>query len=57
MSYVDGFVVPVPAANKEAYRKMAEAVAPVFRKHGALRVVECWAMTSLRGKSRTSGDR
>jgi len=42
MTYVDGFVVPVPAGKKEAYREMAAAAAPVFKDHGALRQVECW---------------
>ncbi|QCT18251.1 DUF1428 family protein [Jejubacter calystegiae] len=43
MKYVDGFVVAVPAANKEAYREMAAKAAPIFKEFGALRVVECWA--------------
>ena len=42
MSYVDGFVVPVPAGNKEAYRAMAAKAAQVFMEHGATRFVECW---------------
>lgn len=42
MPYVDGFVVPVPMANKEAYSKLATEAAAVFREYGALRVVECW---------------
>ncbi|WP_437293353.1 DUF1428 domain-containing protein [Sorangium sp. So ce426] len=42
MSYVDGFVVPVPAGKKQAYRDLAEKVAAVFKAHGAIRVVECW---------------
>lgn len=42
MAYVDGFVIPVPAGNREEYRKVAAIAAPVFKKHGALRVVECW---------------
>jgi uncharacterized protein YbaA (DUF1428 family) len=42
MSYVDGFIIPVPAEKREAYRKVAEIAAPVFKEHGALRVVECW---------------
>lgn len=42
MSYVDGFVIPVPHGNKEAYRKLAEKVAPVFKEYGALQIVECW---------------
>ncbi len=46
MKYVDGFVVAVPAANKEAYLKLAAAAAPLFKEFGATRVVECWAMMS-----------
>ena len=42
MSYIDGFVVPVPAGKKEAYRAMAAKAVPVFKEHGATRVVECW---------------
>ena len=42
MVYVQGFVVPVPAANKEAYRKLAADLAPVFRELGATRLVEAW---------------
>jgi uncharacterized protein YbaA (DUF1428 family) len=42
MSYIDGFVIPVPAGQKEAYRAMAEKVAPIFMEHGATRLVECW---------------
>lgn len=43
MKYVDGFVVAVPAENKEAYIAMAAKAAPLFKEFGALRVVECWA--------------
>ena len=42
MSYIDGFVIPVPANRKEAYRELAARAAPVFREYGALRGVECW---------------
>lgn len=42
MSYVDGFVLAVPTNRKEAYRKFAEEMAVLFRKHGAVSVVECW---------------
>ncbi|WP_437630272.1 DUF1428 domain-containing protein [Sorangium sp. So ce854] len=42
MSYIDGFVVPVPAGNKEAYRKVCAEAAQLFREYGATRVVECW---------------
>lgn len=40
--YVDGYVLPVPAANKDAYKALAEKAAEVFRDYGALRVVEAW---------------
>ncbi len=40
--YVDGYVVPVPDGNKEAYRAMAEKASAVFRDYGATRVVEAW---------------
>jgi uncharacterized protein YbaA (DUF1428 family) len=42
MSYIDGFVIPVPTDNKEAYRAMAATAASLFREHGATRIVECW---------------
>jgi uncharacterized protein YbaA (DUF1428 family) len=43
MTYVDGFVAAVPTANREIYKKHAEAAAVVFKEHGALKLVECWA--------------
>jgi uncharacterized protein YbaA (DUF1428 family) len=50
MSYVDGFVVPVPAHKKEAFREMAAKAAPIFREYGATRVVECWGDDVPEGK-------
>jgi len=50
MSYVDGFVIPVPAGKKEAYREMAAKAAPIFREYGATRVVECWGNDVPDGK-------
>jgi uncharacterized protein YbaA (DUF1428 family) len=41
MSYVDGFVVAVPRANIEAYRKLARQAAELWKEHGARSVVEC----------------
>jgi uncharacterized protein YbaA (DUF1428 family) len=43
MSYVDGFVVPVPKKNLKAYRSMAEKAGKVWREHGALDYKECVA--------------
>lgn len=42
MTYIEGFVVAVPAANKEAYRQHAATAAPLFLQFGATRLVECW---------------
>ncbi|AKJ27391.1 DUF1428 domain-containing protein [Caldimonas brevitalea] len=41
--YVDGFVVPVPTANLDAYRNMAERAGKVWIEHGARQYVECVA--------------
>ena len=41
MSYVDGFVLPLPKANVAAYRRMARIAGKVWREHGALQYVEC----------------
>ncbi|MCW8956921.1 MAG: DUF1428 domain-containing protein [Gammaproteobacteria bacterium] len=42
MSYIDGFVVAVPTANKAIYKKYAETAAVIFKEYGALKLVECW---------------
>jgi len=42
MSYIQGFVIPVPIAKKEEYRDMAEKAAPMFKEYGAIRIVETW---------------
>jgi uncharacterized protein YbaA (DUF1428 family) len=39
--YVDGFVLAVPKANLDAYRKMAEEAGKVWMEYGALEYVEC----------------
>ena len=36
MSYVDGFIVPVPKKKVGAYRSMAKKASKVWRDHGAL---------------------
>mgnify|MGYP003388624036 CR=1 FL=1 len=40
MTYVDGFVIPVPEGKKQAYLEMAQKAAPSLREHAALSVVE-----------------
>jgi uncharacterized protein YbaA (DUF1428 family) len=36
MAYVDGFVIPVPKENLEAYKKMSLACGAVWKEYGAL---------------------
>ena len=43
MQYVDGFIVPVPKKNLDAYRAMSEKAGKVWREHGALEYKECMA--------------
>ena len=50
MSYVDGFVVPVPKEKLDAYRAMAQEAGKVWREHGALRYRECIADDVKPGK-------
>ena len=41
MRYVDGYVLPVPRKNLEAYRRMALKAGKIWREHGALEFREC----------------
>jgi uncharacterized protein YbaA (DUF1428 family) len=50
MAYVDGFVLAVPNANKEAYRASAAKAWVVFKEFGATRHVECWGSDVPDGK-------
>ena len=50
MTYVEGFVVAVPTANKDDYRKHAAGAAPLFQEFGATRMVEAWGDDVQHGK-------
>jgi len=41
MKYVDGFVLPVPKKNLQAYRRIAQKAGKIWREHGALDYKEC----------------
>ena len=41
MSYVDGYILPVPKQNVRAYKRMAEMGRKMWTKHGALDYKEC----------------
>ena len=41
MRYVDGYVVPVPKKNVQAYRRLALKAGKIWREYGALEFREC----------------
>jgi uncharacterized protein YbaA (DUF1428 family) len=43
MSYIDGFVIAVPKANKQKFIDHATNADSMFMEMGAIRVFECWA--------------
>lgn len=43
MSYIQGFLIPVPKNKKEEYRALAAKAALIFQEYGAQRIVETWA--------------
>lgn len=42
MSYIDGFLVAVPTANKQKFIDHANQADSVFIELGATRILECW---------------
>lgn len=50
MTYVDGFVVPVPRRKLAAYKKLARLGGKVWMEHGALSFVECVADDVQKGR-------
>ena len=48
--YVDGFVVPVPKRNVNAYRTMSRKAGKIWKEYGALEYVECVADDVKPGK-------
>ena len=42
MTYISGFVVPVPAANKDKYLKLVEDSAELYKGYGVTRLIEAW---------------
>jgi uncharacterized protein YbaA (DUF1428 family) len=42
MSYIDGFVIAVPTANKQKFVDHAKLADGVFMDLGAIRILECW---------------
>lgn len=50
MNYFEGFLVPVPSAERETYRELAEMTWPMFERNGATRMVEAWGDDVPRGE-------
>ena len=50
MSYVDGYVLPVPKKNLRAYARMAQKAGKIWREHGAIEFRECVADDVKPGK-------
>lgn len=50
MSYVTGFLTPVPSANKDAYITSAREGWEMFKRYGAQSMVECWGEDVPDGK-------
>jgi len=41
MQYVDGYVLPVPKKDLQAYRRLAQKAGKIWREHGAIEFREC----------------
>ena len=50
MTYIEGFIVPVPEANRDAYLTHAREFAPMFQQVGVTRTVETWESDVPEGK-------
>ena len=48
--YIDGYILPLPKKNIEAYRTQAATAGKVWKEHGALEYVECIAEDVKPGK-------
>ena len=42
MSYIDGFIIPAPTADRDKFIDHARKMDSIFLEMGALRVIECW---------------
>ncbi|HWC55605.1 MAG TPA: DUF1428 family protein, partial [Sphingomicrobium sp.] len=51
MTYFEGFIVPVPEANKEAYVKHGSGLSDTLRGYGVRRQLEAWGTDIPEGKN------
>ena len=50
MPYIDGFLLAVPADNKDTYKQFSEQTWPMFKEFGAVAMWECWGDDVPHGK-------
>lgn len=50
MSYIEMYVAPAKTADRAAFEQKSAQMAALFRKHGALDVVDCWGTSVPDGK-------
>ncbi len=50
MSYIDGFIIAVPDANRDKFIAHARTFDAIFMEFGATKVVECWGDDVPEGK-------
>lgn len=50
MSYIDGFLIAVPVAQRDAFIRHAGTFDAIILEYGAVRVMECWADDVPHGK-------
>jgi uncharacterized protein YbaA (DUF1428 family) len=50
MTYIEGFILAVPAANRDEYKRHAASAWPLFAEFGATRLVEAWEDDVTDGK-------
>lgn len=50
MAYIEGFLIPVPNANREKFIEHARSIDALFLEIGATRVIECWGDDVPEGK-------
>ena len=50
MNYIQGFLVAVPKAKKQAYLESVQSTALIFQEYGATRVMETWSENIPDGK-------
>jgi uncharacterized protein YbaA (DUF1428 family) len=50
MSFIDGCIIAVPTANKDAYLEHAKATDALLKEYGAIQIVEGWGTDVPDGK-------